>query len=110
MPSGEIVILAGAVPAAIVGVPSAVREPVEVLREYMETLLVVRFTTYTDVPSDEMVMPYGRVPATIVGVARGVSAEPPSETDLLVNERLTVEAAVTPVALSYFVHPVRLEV
>lgn len=54
VPSGEMVILNEPDPDAMVGVASAVKAPVEVLREYMETELA--FATYTDVPSGEMVM------------------------------------------------------
>ena len=58
----------------MVGVASAVSAPVEVLREYIETELLLEFATYTDVPSGETVTLYGPEPAAIVGVARAVKA------------------------------------
>lgn len=73
VPSGETITLTGAPPAVIVGVESAERAPVEVLREYMETV-PAEFVTYTDKPSGDIVIAVGCDPVVMVGVASAVSA------------------------------------
>ena len=82
----------GFVPAAMVGVPRAVRAPVPVLRLYIDMVAELILTTYTEVPSAEIVMPAGFVVA-MVGVPRAVRAPvpvPPSA------KQLVVGAAVVP--------------
>jgi hypothetical protein len=59
---------------AIVGLDRAVRAPVEVSREYIETVLGPAFAAYTDVPSGEIIIPRGLVPVGIVEVVRAVKA------------------------------------
>ena len=55
-------------PVAIAGVARAVSAPVDILREYIETVLEPLLTAYTEVPSFVIATPIGEVPEGIVGV------------------------------------------
>ena len=63
----------GFAPVAIVAGERAVSAPVEVLRLYIETVLLPLFATYTDVPSSDTVMPNGCDAASTVAGERAVS-------------------------------------
>jgi len=93
-----MVMLAGLPPAAIV--PRAVRAPVVRLREYWETLLLEKFTTYTEAPSGEVVMPNGLLPAAIIPRAVRAPPLPSSTTDPAVPGRLTVSPTTNPVEVA----------
>ena len=60
-------------PAAIVGVASAVKAPVVMLREYIE-IVAPQFAVYTELPSAETTISCGVEPVAIVGVASAVNA------------------------------------
>ena len=87
----------GPPPVAMVA-GEAVKAPVEVLREYWETVLAPLFATYTEAPSGEMVMRHGRIPAAMV--ARAVSSPPLPLPSSTADRVVPASATVLPTVIS----------